>query len=124
MNEGDAEASYGIPVTTTMNPHRKCLMKPPCRLASSALARPTSARLTTLLSAALTLCLLASPGEVLAKRQKESPAASEGAKRKGATKVTYQRSSSEESSAERDRRLYRECKGMHNAGACRGYTHK
>lgn len=43
-------------------------------------------------------------------------------KNKGAKKVTYQRSSSEESSAEHDRRMARECKGLHNAGACRGYT--
>ncbi|MDP2066860.1 MAG: hypothetical protein Q8K38_12925 [Burkholderiaceae bacterium] len=27
-----------------------------------------------------------------------------------------------ETSAERDRRLYRECKGRPNAGACEGYT--
>ena len=37
-------------------------------------------------------------------------------------KITYHRSASEESPAERDRRMHRECKGMHNAGACRGYT--
>jgi uridylate kinase len=43
-------------------------------------------------------------------------------KKKGVNKVTHQRSPSEESRAERDRRLYRECKGMHNAGACQGYT--
>lgn len=49
-------------------------------------------------------------------------AATATTKEKGASKVTYQRSTSEESSSERDRRMYRECKGMHNAGACRGYT--
>lgn len=43
-------------------------------------------------------------------------------KKKGVRKVTYQRSTSEESNSERDRRMYRECKGLHNAGACRGYT--
>lgn len=32
------------------------------------------------------------------------------------------KSSSEESSAERDRRLKRECRGRNNAGACLGYT--
>ena len=46
------------------------------------------------------------------------------AEKKGTTKVTSQRSSSEESRTERDRRLYRECKGMHNAGACLGYTRR
>lgn len=34
------------------------------------------------------------------------------------------RSASEETKAERDRRLYRECKGLPNAGACRGYTQR
>lgn len=46
------------------------------------------------------------------------------AKEKGVSKVTHQRSASEETTAEHDRRMYRECKGMHNAGACRGYTRK
>lgn len=54
--------------------------------------------------------------------QRNKADTSESAKKKGTTKVTYQRSSSEESRAERDRRLYRECKGMNNAGACLGYT--
>lgn len=45
-------------------------------------------------------------------------------KRKGVNKVIYQRSSSEETPAQHDKRMYRECKGMHNAGACRGYTRK
>ncbi len=42
--------------------------------------------------------------------------------RKGVTKITYHRSPSEETPAQRDKRLNRECKGMHNAGACLGYT--
>ena len=29
-----------------------------------------------------------------------------------------------ETAAERDRRMYRECKGLPNAGACRGYTQR
>lgn len=40
------------------------------------------------------------------------------------TKVTYQRSTSEESPAARERRLKRECKGRPNAGACLGYSHQ
>ena len=46
------------------------------------------------------------------------------AKKKGSVKVKHQRSSSEESTSERDRRLYRECKGLPNAGACLGYTRR
>ena len=38
------------------------------------------------------------------------------------TAVKQRKSSAEESPAERDRRLKRECKGRHNAGACLGYT--
>lgn len=43
-------------------------------------------------------------------------------KAKSVSKITYQRSSSEETRAERDRRLYRECKGLPTAGACLGYA--
>ena len=46
------------------------------------------------------------------------------AKKKGGLKIKHQRSPSEETSAERDRRLTRECKGAPNAGACLGYTRK
>lgn len=49
---------------------------------------------------------------------------STASKKKHSVRVTHQRSPSEESTAERDRRLYRECRGMPNAGACLGYTHK
>lgn len=37
-------------------------------------------------------------------------------------KMQNSRSSSEETSAERDRRLYRECQGRPNSGACAGFT--
>ena len=87
---------------------------------------PTSGphqRIGALLTIGLALCLLATAGNADAKQsQRSKPGTSESAKKKGVTKVTYQRSSSEETTAERDRRMYRECKGMHNAGACRGYT--
>lgn len=35
-----------------------------------------------------------------------------------------QQNHSGESTAERDRRLYRECQGLPNAGACLGYTRR
>ena len=38
------------------------------------------------------------------------------------TRVTIHNSPSAETSAERDRRLTRECKGRPNAGACLGYA--
>lgn len=84
---------------------------------------PTAHRFGTLLTIGLALCLLAAPGAAEAKQaQRNKTGTSASAKKKGVTKVTYQRSPSEESRSERDRRLYRECKGMHNAGACLGYT--
>lgn len=43
-------------------------------------------------------------------------------KKKAASKVTYRASPSEETPAERERRMRRECKGRPNAGACLGYT--
>ncbi len=42
-------------------------------------------------------------------------------KKKQSTKVTYDKGSAE-TTAERDRRLKRECKGRPNAGACLGYA--
>ena len=41
-----------------------------------------------------------------------------------AVKIKHQQNHSGESTAERDRRLYRECQGLPNAGACRGYTRR
>jgi hypothetical protein len=83
----------------------------------------THHRIDALLPIVLALCLLATSSNADAKQSKRSkPGTSESAKKKGVTKVTYQRSASEESRSERDRRMHRECKGMHNAGACLGYT--
>ncbi len=45
-------------------------------------------------------------------------------KKSKAVKVRHQQNNSQESQAERDRRLYRECKGLPNAGACLGYTRR
>lgn len=89
------------------------------------IASRASSRRYHLLAVALALGLLINPGDAEAKRQKGGQAAAgDTTKKKGVSKVTYQRSASEESPAERDRRLYRECKGMHNAGACLGYTRR
>jgi hypothetical protein len=66
---------------------------------------------------------MALPGDGYAAHRKATQAtASEPAKKK--VKVKYQRSASEETTAERDRRLYRECQGLPNAGACLGYTRR
>ncbi len=44
-------------------------------------------------------------------------------KQSGKVKIQNPRSSSEETTAERDRRLYRECQGRPNSGACAGYAY-
>lgn len=73
----------------------------------------------------LALCLLlafglCAPHAAFAKRKGGAKAAAHAASHKH--KVKSQRSPSEESAAERDRRLYRECQGLPNAGACLGYA--
>ena len=78
-----------------------------------------------LLSVCLSLAALAAPMSAHSADTKPKPArqaTEHPAKKKGSTKVKHQRSSSEESTAERDRRLYRECRGAPNAGACLGYA--
>jgi hypothetical protein len=67
---------------------------------------------------------MASPEIALAKTTQDGKPASTSrtVKKKGAGKPPTQQSTSEETRAERDRRMYRECKGLPNAGACRGYT--
>jgi len=75
---------------------------------------------------AIGLCILVAPSHALAKGSAgdKTTANSTTANKKNTGKVTHQRSPSEESRAERDRRLYRECKGLPNAGACLGYTRR
>ena len=106
------------PANTPANPPRNPTMQ-------HATVSPSPAIRHALLAASITLGLIAAPSAALAKRTSNKPATTNApTKKKGVNKVTYQRSSSEETTAERDRRMYRECKGMHNAGACRGYTRK
>lgn len=83
---------------------------------------------TALLSACMVLGLLgASSTACSAQRKKTEQATSttdgHAAGKKGSVKVKHQRSTSEEGTAERERRLYRECRGRPNAGACLGYAH-
>lgn len=86
----------------------------------------THPALRALLCAGIALLLTAHPSPSWAKGKSSHASTTEAApaKKKGVSKVTYQRSASEETPAQRDKRMYRECKGMHNAGACRGYTRK
>ena len=78
-----------------------------------------------LLIGALVLCLATASGQAQARSkaaQTQTGIEHNTTAKKKSVKVKQQRSPAEESKAERDRRLYRECQGRHNAGACLGYT--
>ena len=78
-----------------------------------------------LFACTLVVCLavVTYPADTWAKRKANDQNSTQTEKhRKGVSKITYHRSPSEETPAQRDKRLKRECKGMHNAGACLGYT--
>jgi hypothetical protein len=93
----------------------------PTLLPSADLARHKT--IAPLLLCMLALCLGLHPGASHATTKNAAQGAhGEVSKKKKSTKVKQERSSSEESRSERDRRLYRECKGRPNAGACLGYT--
>lgn len=81
------------------------------------------ARLVSLVGIGLLWCVLAQPHDAHAKKRTGHKASvSQTAHGKGGSKAAPSRSSSEETRAERERRLLRECRGMHDAGACKGYT--
>lgn len=75
------------------------------------------ARTCFALAAALALCSLGTVNATANERKHKSSKS-----QSGKIKIQNIRSSSEETSAERDRRLYRECQGRPNSGACAGYT--
>lgn len=93
--------------------------------------RLLTARRTTsvfrILSAVAAVSVMSLPVSALSadtpSKAAHKPTAQQGQK-KGSLKIKHQRSPSEESTAQRDKRLYRECKDMPNAGACLGYTRK
>ncbi len=58
------------------------------------------------------------PASAAASKERAAPAA----RRYRTARPPVQRTSSDETAAERDRRLARECRGLPNAGACLGYA--
>jgi hypothetical protein len=76
------------------------------------------------LRALLLLPSLALSGTVQARKGRgRDPEKSDGGRsRGGRVRIQDTRSSSEETRLERDRRLYRECQGRPNSGACAGYA--
>ena len=79
-----------------------------------------------LLYACLAAVLLTTPADTQAAQQKKDSTNSSQAssEKKGSVRIKYLGSPSEESTSQRDRRLYRECKGRPDAGACLGYTRR
>ena len=107
-----------LAANTPANPPRKPTMQ-------HATASPSPAIRHALLAASIALGLIAAPSAALAKRTSDKPATTNAPTTKQReNKDTHPPSSSAETTPERDRRMYRECKGMHNEGACRGYTRK
>lgn len=81
--------------------------------------RDSLARLCTAALAAVSLAHLpAFPANAAVERSHKA-----ARKRRHKVKILNTRSSSEETTAERDRRLYRECQGRPNSGACAGYAY-
>jgi hypothetical protein len=65
---------------------------------------------------------MTAPAHAESGKPKKPTAAEKTAKKKKGSAPKFVNSSSQETTAERDRRLYRECKGRPNAGACSGYA--
>ncbi|RYF26445.1 MAG: hypothetical protein EOO33_07155 [Comamonadaceae bacterium] len=86
------------------------------------------------LAASLALCVAlhaasgaVTPARAASDKAANAATAATAAKKKkssNAVRIKNSRNDSGETTAERDRRLYRECKGLPNAGACRGYTQR
>lgn len=75
---------------------------------------PSRARRYLLLALGVGLLASAAPSGAKAPGKAAKP-------RKPSTKIKFEKDSSE-TTAERDRRLQRECRGRPNAGACLGYA--
>ncbi len=81
--------------------------------------------LSALLCACMALCVFSAAPDAHAARKKTTQAEGSTAQKKGSVKIKqHRRRTSEETTAERDRRMYRECWGRPNAGACLGYTRR
>jgi hypothetical protein len=103
-----------------------------CLDSLSASRRPTAPGASTAWAATLlSLLVLGLPAPAVAASSGRAPAevspvakerAAPAVRRHRGARPAVQRTSSDESSAERDRRLARECRGLPNAGACLGYT--
>jgi hypothetical protein len=74
------------------------------------------------LAALVMAILMTAPAHAEPSKSKKPAATEKSPKKKKGSAPKFVNSSSQETTAERDRRLYRECKGRPNAGACSGYA--
>lgn len=76
--------------------------------------------------AALAMTVVATLTNLPAQASESSSKRSSKTEKRQSSRITIQqtRSSSEETPAQRDKRLYRECQGLPNSGACAGYTRR
>ncbi|WP_186764636.1 hypothetical protein [Comamonas flocculans] len=74
------------------------------------------------LAIAATGLLALAPASHGASKNKKASATTHAPAKKRSTRVKPSQNHSGESTAEREKRLYRECQGMPNAGACLGYA--
>lgn len=79
---------------------------------------------TAILCTFLSIALPSTSVAASAERKKATSDVSQEVKKKGSVNIKHQPSPSEEGTAERERRLYRECRGRPNAGACLGFTRR
>ncbi len=78
-------------------------------------------RVLVFLCALMALALIAAPADAAERKKKKKTPATGQAAPKQSGKVKFYKGS-EETVSERERRLYRECQGRPNAGACAGYA--
>ncbi|MBN9368693.1 MAG: hypothetical protein J0H59_16915 [Comamonadaceae bacterium] len=109
--------SYGIARPLTQRQAWQHGTPPPDIVAAMPLIHRRLRPAPALLGLLLVCCLMAAP-DTLAKKKSGSKASHKS----GHASSAVQRSSSEETRAERERRLLRECRGRPNAGACLGYA--
>lgn len=69
-------------------------------------------------------CGALAPAHAASDRAATAATSAKKKKTSNAVHIKNARNDPGETTAERDRRLYRECKGLPNAGACRGYTQR
>lgn len=102
-------------------PHKQPLQVNPFEAFRSNVMATTLAVLMTLIASQSIAASTGTPSVITTATDSSTVKPSPPKKKKSSKPKIYKGSG--ETTAERDRRLYRECKGRPNAGACEGYAH-